>query len=65
MCVGDGFEFGVVTSVIGNNDFMANGILGLAPSVDNQSSFVQKLYDDYIIDYKIVGLNFENPLETN
>mmetsp|Transcript_18435 Transcript_18435/g.31531 ORF Transcript_18435/g.31531 Transcript_18435/m.31531 type:complete len:136 (+) Transcript_18435:464-871(+) len=50
----------VVADTISNNQFDAQGVLGLAPG-SGKNSIVQALYDQGVIQNKIVGLNFENP----
>ena len=62
LCVDQTFEFGLVTEIIG--DFPANGMVGLAPS-DAKTSFVNALYKQGAIARRIVGLNYENPLDNN
>ena len=62
MCV-DSFKFIAADEIIG--DFEANGILGLAPGENSELSYIEALYQQGIIDQRIVGLNLENPLDTD
>lgn len=55
-------EFLMANSVIG--DFEANGVLGLAPS-GPITNYVQALKENGAIDKAIVGLNYENPMDTS
>jgi len=43
-----------------NGAFPANGIIGLAPNLQ-EKSYVEQLYQQGQISDKIVGLNFEDP----
>jgi hypothetical protein len=61
MCVRN-MEFLAAEEVIG--EFAANGVVGLAPSKDDKTNFVANLYSQGVIDHMVVGLNFENPLDT-
>lgn len=54
-------EFLLAETVIG--DFEANGVLGLAPS-GSVTNYVQALKENGVIDKAIVGLNYENPMDT-
>ena len=60
-CVND-FPFVAADTVIG--DFEANGVLGLAPS-NSKDSIIYQLKSNGQIKNAIVGLNFENPLDTD
>ena len=62
MCV-QNMEFVATEEVIG--EFTANGVLGLAPTKKGQQSFIDQLQVQGVIDHRIVGLNFENPLDTD
>ena len=61
LCVDD-LEFVVADSVIG--DFGASGIIGLGP-LNDARSMVHRLQATGQITYNIVGLNFEDPLDTD
>lgn len=54
--------FLLVDSVIGNFD--ANGVIGLAPTNDRRS-YIHQLYAQGQVNDMKVGLNFENPLDTD
>lgn len=54
--------FLAVDSVIGS--FEASGTIGLAPHFHNKS-YVYQLWEQSQIPEKIVGLNFEDPLDSN
>lgn len=62
-CVSD-FEFILATSIIGKVE--ANGVLGLGPN-GGENSFVQslKMHGQFPNQRAIVGINFENPLDTD
>lgn len=60
-CV-DSQEFLLATSVDG--EFNANGVVGLAPS-GSSKSYVQSLKKNGQIKQAIVGINFEDPLDTD
>ena len=62
MCV-NSLNFIVAEEIIG--EFDANGVLGLAPSEDPKQSYVDTLYRDGMISQRVVGLNYENPLDTD
>ena len=53
-------EFLAAEEVVG--DFGANGVVGLAPVRDN---FIDELYYQGVIRNRVVGLNLENPLDTD
>ena len=50
----------VAIEKIKGGEFGANGILGLAPSWD-EKSFVQQLFDNEVINKKVVSLTLEDP----
>lgn len=55
-------EFLLADSIIG--DFDANGVVGLAPT-GSSLSLIKSLKDQGQLNRMIVGINFENPLDTN
>lgn len=59
MCVRQ-MPFLAVSEVYG--DFAANGVIGLAPTENN---FIEMLYEQGVINSRVIGLNLENPLDTN
>lgn len=62
MCV-NSLNFIVAEDITG--DFEANGVLGLAPSSDSKYSYVDTLFNNDKIKQRVVGLNYENPLDTD
>ena len=60
-CV-ENFDFIASKEVIGN--FEANGIIGLAP-VNDGRSIVRALKKSKQMESTIIGLNFEDPLDTS
>lgn len=56
-------KFLVITKI--NGEFAANGVLGLAPtSKENEDiSFIHQLYRQGVIQDKVIGLNFEDPVD--
>ena len=46
-------------------DFPANGVIGLAPTKDLETNFIEMLQSQGVIKNKVVGINLENPLDTN
>ena len=63
LCVDD-FEFLYATSQTG--DFHYNGVLGLQPSF-GKNSFIEMMrqHGQFPGNKAIVGLNFENPIDTD
>lgn len=62
MCVKN-MQFIATEEIIG--EFTANGVLGLAPTKQGKQSIIDQLYTQGVINQRVVGLNFENPLDTN
>jgi len=62
LCVDDKFQFGVVNTIVGK--FLANGVIGLAPSGGSQS-YINKLWEQGVIKDRMVGLNYEDPNDTD
>lgn len=62
MCV-NSLNFIAAEEVVG--DFSANGVLGLAPTDDPEQSYIDTLWREKIISQRVVGLNYENPLDTD
>ena len=56
-------QFIATEEIIG--EFTANGVLGLAPTKQGKQSIIDQLYTQGVINQRVVGLNFENPLDTN
>jgi hypothetical protein len=59
MCVKN-MEFIATEEIMG--DFAANGVLGLAPVEDG---IIDMMYQEGFIERRIVGLNYENPADTD
>ena len=62
MCVRS-MEFIAAEEVIG--EFYANGVIGLAPTKNTKINIIEQLYRQGVIANRAIGLNFENPLDTN
>jgi hypothetical protein len=62
LCVNKSFKFGVIKRIQGN--FEANGIIGLSPSRSSES-YINALWEQGVITSRIVGLNFENPMDND
>lgn len=62
MCLRD-MNILVANNII-TSSWEPQGVLGLAPG-QGANSFVQRLYDQGAIKQRVVGLNFENPDDTD